>query len=190
MVLRIVSIDAVGDAPSHVFTNTEQARPRTARQVASAPASTQPHIRARMVEARHVRVTTTAVRSPVRPATLWIRVVSGASARRIASRMVVRQRASLHLPAIGAGPEGGNAALDAVALVAGGHNDGDQGRASPPIWGDAGNPRQPGHALAAPAMRDDAPEDHHGDHIREAQHAPASSHVLSSTLIAWAAPDL
>ena len=100
MVPRIVSLDAVGDAPSHVSTNAEQARLRTARQVASAPASTQPHIRARMVEARHVRVMTTAVRSPVRPATLWIRVVSSASARRIAGRMVVSRAgpASTSLP--------------------------------------------------------------------------------------------
>jgi hypothetical protein len=98
MVPRIVSIDAVGDAPSHVSTNAEQARPRTARQVASAPAPTQPHIRARMMEARHVRVMTTAVRSPVRPATLWIRVVSSASARVIAGRRVVSRRASLDVP--------------------------------------------------------------------------------------------
>jgi hypothetical protein len=41
------------------------------------------------------------VRSPVRPATLWIRVVSMASARVIAGRMVVSRRASIDLPAPG-----------------------------------------------------------------------------------------
>jgi hypothetical protein len=45
---------------------------------------------------------TNAVRSPVSPATLWIRVVSMASARVIAGRMVVSRRASLDWPA----PEG------------------------------------------------------------------------------------
>ena len=45
------------------------------------------------------RVVTHAVRSPVRPATLWIRVVSIASARVIAGRMVVSRHASIDLPA-------------------------------------------------------------------------------------------
>jgi hypothetical protein len=44
--------------------------------------------------ARHGRVVTRAVRAPVRPATRWMRVVSKASARLIAGRGVVRQRAS------------------------------------------------------------------------------------------------
>jgi hypothetical protein len=52
--------------------------------------------------ARHGRVVTHAVRSPVTPATRWIRVVSMASARVIAGRMVVRRRASIDLPAPGA----------------------------------------------------------------------------------------
>jgi hypothetical protein len=51
--------------------------------------------------ARHGQVMTTAVRSPVRPATRWIRVVSIASARVIAGRMVVSRRASTDLPAPG-----------------------------------------------------------------------------------------
>jgi hypothetical protein len=51
--------------------------------------------------ARHGRVVTNAVRSPVRPATLWIRVVSMASARVIAGRRVVSRRASLDVPAPG-----------------------------------------------------------------------------------------
>jgi hypothetical protein len=51
--------------------------------------------------ARHGRVVTNAVRSPVRPATRWIRVVSMASARVIAGRMVVSRRASMDLPAPG-----------------------------------------------------------------------------------------
>ncbi len=42
--------------------------------------------------ARNDRVVTTAVRPPMRPATRWMRVVSSASARRIAGRMVVRRR--------------------------------------------------------------------------------------------------
>jgi hypothetical protein len=41
------------------------------------------------------------VRPPVRPATRWIRVVPSASARRIAGRMVARQRASIDFPATG-----------------------------------------------------------------------------------------
>jgi hypothetical protein len=41
------------------------------------------------------------VRSPVRPATRWIRVVSIASARVIAGRMVVSRRASIDVPAPG-----------------------------------------------------------------------------------------
>src|SRR4029450_1148279 len=52
--------------------------------------------------ARHGRAVTHAVRAPVRPATRWIRVVSMASARVIAGRMVVSRRASIDLPA----PEG------------------------------------------------------------------------------------
>ena len=51
--------------------------------------------------ARNGRVVTNAVRSPVRPATRWIRVVSMASARVIAGRMVVSRRASIDLPAPG-----------------------------------------------------------------------------------------
>jgi hypothetical protein len=51
--------------------------------------------------ARHGRVVTTAVRAPVRPATLWIPVVSIASARRIAGRMVVSRRASIDFPTPG-----------------------------------------------------------------------------------------
>jgi hypothetical protein len=51
--------------------------------------------------ARHGRVVTTAVRSPVRPATRWIRVVSMASGRVIAGRMVVSRRASIDVPAPG-----------------------------------------------------------------------------------------
>jgi hypothetical protein len=48
---------------------------------------------------------TSAVRAPVRPATRWIRVVSMASARGIAARMVVSRRASIDVPAPG-GPAG------------------------------------------------------------------------------------
>ena len=51
--------------------------------------------------ARNGRVVTKAIRSPVRPATLWIRVVSMASARDIAGRMVVSRRASIDSPAPG-----------------------------------------------------------------------------------------
>src|SRR4029450_9924427 len=51
--------------------------------------------------ARHGRAVTHAVRAPVRPATRWIRVVSMASARVIAGRMVVSRRASIDLAAPG-----------------------------------------------------------------------------------------
>jgi hypothetical protein len=54
-----------------------------------------------VVEARNGRVVTTAVCPPVRPATLWIRVVSRVSARRIVGRRVARHRASIDLPAPG-----------------------------------------------------------------------------------------
>jgi hypothetical protein len=46
-------------------------------------------------------VVTHAVRSPVRPATRWIRVVSMASTRVIAGRRVVSRRASMDLLAPG-----------------------------------------------------------------------------------------
>jgi hypothetical protein len=51
--------------------------------------------------ARHGRVVTHAVRSPVRPTTLWIRVVLMASARVIAGKMVVSRRARMDSPAQG-----------------------------------------------------------------------------------------
>ncbi len=62
-------------------------------------AADQPHSRDRLVGARHGRVVTNAVRPPVRPATLWMRVVSRTSARGIAGRMVVSRRASIDVPA-------------------------------------------------------------------------------------------
>jgi hypothetical protein len=64
-------------------------------------AADQPRIREGLVGARHGRVVTHAVRAPVRPATLWMRVVSMASARVIAGRMVVSRRASLDVPTPG-----------------------------------------------------------------------------------------
>ncbi len=51
--------------------------------------------------ARNGRVVTNAVRLPVRPATLWMRMVSMASAKVITGRMVVSRRASIDLPAPG-----------------------------------------------------------------------------------------
>jgi hypothetical protein len=51
--------------------------------------------------ARHGRVVTNAVRAPVRPATRWRHVVSRASARLMAGRMVVSRRASIDFPAPG-----------------------------------------------------------------------------------------
>jgi hypothetical protein len=50
---------------------------------------------------RNGRVVINAVRRPVRPATRWMRVVSIASARVIAGKIVVSRRASLDLPAPG-----------------------------------------------------------------------------------------
>ena len=48
-----------------------------------------------------MRVVTNAVRSPVRPATRWMRVVSMALAKVIAGRVVVRRRASIDWPVPG-----------------------------------------------------------------------------------------
>ena len=61
----------------------------------------QPDVREGMLGGRHGRVVTTAVRSPVRPATRWMRVVSRASARVMAGKIVVSRRASIDLPAPG-----------------------------------------------------------------------------------------
>jgi hypothetical protein len=55
-----------------------------------------------------------AVQLPVRQATRWMHVVSMASARRIAGRMVVRCRASLDFPAPG---EPGRRMLGAEPLL-------------------------------------------------------------------------
>jgi hypothetical protein len=60
-----------------------------------------PRIRDGVLGARHGRVVTKVVRSPVRPATLWMRVVSMASARVIAGRMVVSRCASMDVPVLG-----------------------------------------------------------------------------------------
>jgi len=60
------------------------------------------HIGDGVVGARKGRVVTTAMRPRVRPATRSIRVVSRASAKRIAGRRVVRRRASLDFPDPGA----------------------------------------------------------------------------------------
>jgi hypothetical protein len=50
------------------------------------------------MRARHGRVVTNVVRPPVSPATRWMRVVSMASARVMAGRMVVSRRASIDMP--------------------------------------------------------------------------------------------
>jgi hypothetical protein len=65
-----------------------------------APAD-QSRIRDGVVGARKGRVVTTAVQAPVRPATRWMRVVSRASGRAIAGRIVVSRRASIDMPAPG-----------------------------------------------------------------------------------------
>jgi hypothetical protein len=59
------------------------------------PLTDQSRSRDGLVGARNGRVVTNAVRAPVRPATRWMRVVSMASARGIAGRMVVSRRASI-----------------------------------------------------------------------------------------------
>jgi hypothetical protein len=64
-------------------------------------AADQPRIGDGVMGARHSRVVIKAVRTPVRPATRWMRVVSMASARVMAGRMVVSRRASIDLPAPG-----------------------------------------------------------------------------------------
>jgi hypothetical protein len=58
----------------------------------------QPDIRDGVMGGRNRRVVTTAVQSPVRPATRWMRVVSVASARVIAGRMAVHRRVSFDGP--------------------------------------------------------------------------------------------
>ena len=63
---------------------------------------------------RSRRAVNSAVRSPVRPATRWRRVVSRASARGIAGRRVVSRRASIDVPASG-GPGGGGYGQNARA---------------------------------------------------------------------------
>ena len=55
-------------------------------------------IRDRMMRGPKGGFVTTAVRAPVRPAMLWMRVASIASAKVIAGRMVVSLRASIDLP--------------------------------------------------------------------------------------------
>jgi hypothetical protein len=50
---------------------------------------------------RHGHVVANVVRSPVRPATLWIRVVSMASASVIYGRIVVSRRASMDVLTLG-----------------------------------------------------------------------------------------
>jgi hypothetical protein len=54
-----------------------------------------------MLGGRNGRAVTKAVRAPVRPATRWMRVVSMASGRVMAGRMVVSRCASIDLPAPG-----------------------------------------------------------------------------------------
>jgi hypothetical protein len=65
------------------------------------PAADQAGIRDGMVRRAHGRVVTRAVRAPVRPATRWRRVVSMASARVSAGKMVVNRGASLDFPTPG-----------------------------------------------------------------------------------------
>jgi hypothetical protein len=64
-------------------------------------AADQAGVRDGVMGARHGRVVTHARRSPVRPATWCMRVVSRASARVIAGRIVVSRHASIDLPAPG-----------------------------------------------------------------------------------------
>jgi hypothetical protein len=65
-------------------------------------AADQPRIRDGVMRGtRHGRVVTNAVRSPVRPATRWMWVISIGSAKVMAGRRVVRQRANIDVPAPG-----------------------------------------------------------------------------------------
>jgi hypothetical protein len=64
-------------------------------------AADQPHIGDGVMGGAKRPGLTKIVRSPVRPATLWMRVVSMASARVMAGRIVVSRRASIDLPAPG-----------------------------------------------------------------------------------------
>jgi hypothetical protein len=74
----------------------------------------QPRIRDGVVGARHGRVVTNAVSARVRTMTRWMRVVSMASARVIAGRIVVRRRASIDCSAPG---EPGRRTLGAEPLL-------------------------------------------------------------------------
>jgi hypothetical protein len=65
------------------------------------PSINQPGIVDGVVGARHGRVVTNVVRSPVRPATRWIRVVSMAPARIIAGKIATSRRSRSGFPALG-----------------------------------------------------------------------------------------
>jgi hypothetical protein len=93
--------------PRNSGRSSRQRTPRWARDTSAGsgtrPSTDQPRIRDGVMGARHGRIVTHAVRSPARPATRWMRVVSLASSRVIAGRMVVSRRASMDVPA-SAGP--------------------------------------------------------------------------------------
>jgi hypothetical protein len=96
----------VQDVAAEVWSCIQQEHPMVRQRDFARPwhlaAPDQPHIGDGVVGARNGRVVTKAVRSPVRPATRWMRVVSRASGRVISGRMVVSRRASIDFPAPGA----------------------------------------------------------------------------------------
>jgi hypothetical protein len=94
--------DGVASAPrDDIEAEGAVARQRPLARPAHVAPTDRAQVGDRMVGARHGRVVTTAVRSPVRPATRWMRVVSSTSVSVIAGRIVVRRRANINLAAPG-----------------------------------------------------------------------------------------
>jgi hypothetical protein len=79
----------------------DHSRATGGKRFPSYPRQSSPHPISCDGGARHGRVVTNAVRSPVRPATRWMWVVSMDSARLIAGKMVVSQRGSIDVPVPG-----------------------------------------------------------------------------------------
>jgi hypothetical protein len=73
-------------------------RPRRLPGQGRGPAADQPAIGDGMGGVRNGRAVTNTVRAPVRPATLWMCVVSMVSVRVMTGRVVVSRRASIDFP--------------------------------------------------------------------------------------------
>jgi hypothetical protein len=91
-------IDAVFTGPASA---NHEVSTRPVRAAARGPHRSAPHPRWYGGARETGRLVTRVVRPPVKRATLWMRVVSRASARVIAGKIVVSRRASIDLPAPG-----------------------------------------------------------------------------------------